>query len=662
MNDYKTLIDNMMREALVLDIETSASYKDGTPINIKKDFDAYVMNAEVKWIGFYSYKYQKYYNVELTADNRDTVKDFIKDHKVFVSFNGIEFDCPILYNNGLMGEYQNNIDLRVILGDDMFHGNKNLTAYMPYKLGSIFIDGRKYGKNSLNGMAHAFDLETKKGDIDYNIFFQDSYTKEERASITEYLQADVEVTKQLFELSVEFWRMVPEMDWLYESDVLNWSWLRTSIASLTYKAACKTKGVEATYGKKGDTEDMGGRAIAPPNEENWDAHYLDETSKYLHIFAEFNLFNEIVDPSEEEKKTLWHGNEMFKVKGYYNIMEQGVLELDVLEKLRKRFEIKRLLKNHNLQEKQVKLLQAQEYMIKIFLNSLYGAVRSSIFEQIHSPNAGYDCCYIGQQIHEIIENEFKAEGFEAVGGFTDSWFFKDLKEIKRTKEEVIVIAARVMDKIKKHMPFPAETHKIGYECFMNYVMFQADPKTGLFKKNNYCYITEGSSGKAVVKVVGFPIKKSNGTALGKKIYREYLESAIIDSNHAKFETEWIRGLVMSNLEMEQMIRTYDCKAAHEYKPQTTKEGLDVPSSNIYAQVSRGYTDSLGGEVSLIKNRKAGQIGNAIKKIKEGKKLTKADWFYGTLEECKAAGVTKEDLDLSKIYNELAPFVKGGILK
>jgi len=111
-----------------------------------------------------------------------------------------------------------------------------------------------------------------------------------------------------------------------------------------------------------------------------------------------------------------------------------------------------------------------------------------------------------------------------------------------------------------------------------------------------------------------------------------------------------------------MIRTYDCKAAHEYKPQTTKEGLDVPSSNIYAQVSRGYTDSLGGEVSLIKNRKAGQIGNAIKKIKEGKKLTKADWFYGTLEECKAAGVTKEDLDLSKIYNELAPFVKGGILK
>jgi len=56
------------------------------------------------------------------------------------------------------------------------------------------------------------------------------------------------------------------------------------------------------------------------------------------------------------------------------------------------------------------------YALKIFLNSLYGIVRSSIFEQVHTPNAGWDCCWLGQQIHKYTEQRMTDFGFETIYG------------------------------------------------------------------------------------------------------------------------------------------------------------------------------------------------------------------------------------------------------
>lgn len=658
MTDYNSVIQDLVKSCLIIDIETSAHDESGNPIDIRKQFDKYVQHAVVKWVGMYSYKYDNYIEVPV-AGNEELIRKFIDEHAAYVGFNNNQFDCPILYNNGLMGEYQNNIDVMEILGTNKFLGHKMRSNYMKIKLSPITIDGKTFGANSLNGMAHAFGLDVVKGDIDYRLFEQNDWSEEEKNEIKKYLRSDLVVTRKLFDRLVDFWRVIPEMGWLYEEDVINWSWLRSSIASLTYKSACKIKGVQPTYGNKGESEEMGGRAIEPKYEEVYGVHYIDEVSKYPHTFAEFDLFSE-VDVSgmtEEEKSQYWHGNEMFQVKGYYNITQQSALSKDVLEKLRKRFSIQAILKTStDMDETQKAYLEGQVYMIKIFLNALYGAVRSSIFEQIYSPNAGWDCCWIGQQIHEYVEKRLIDYGFECVGGFTDSWFVKDTQPEARSQEELMVIADSIMNELKPYMPYPSDTHKIGYECYMDYVMFHANEEDK-YKKNNYCYI---SSGK--VKVVGFPIKKSNATLLGRKMYKEVLEPKILADNRAKFDSEWLKEQVMNYLNISDMVISYDCKPSSEYKPRTDKDGNEIPSSNIYAQVSRAYTDGLGGVVGLIKNRKAGQIGNAVQRLAEGKKLGKTHWFYGTLQECIDAGVQKSDVDLNKIYNELAPFCVGGKLE
>jgi hypothetical protein len=658
---YEKEIRNMIKESLCFDIETSSHDEQGRPINIKKDFDLYVERAQVKWIGFYSFKYDKYYEIKAKG-NEQLIKNFFADHSNLIGFNSEEFDYPVCYNNGLIPDkFFNQIDVGKILGTNKFLGHKMRMNYM----------GVKSDGNSLKAMAKAFDLETQKGDIDYSIFFKEQWNAEEEDDIKKYLRADVEVTKQLFDKLVNFWKF-PFTNWLYEEDVLNWSWIKASIASLTYKAACKIKCATPTYGKPTDEKDtMGGRAISPPKEEEWDLDYLDEASKYPHTFAEFGLFNEanVEDWTEDEIKTavedgvLWHGDDLFECRGYYFINEQHALGLDVIKKLKTRFDIKARLKTElDMPEAERKQLTALQYAIKIFLNALYGCVRSPIFEQVHSINAGYDCCWIGQQIHEYVEKYFLARGYEARGGFTDSWFFKDMLDSKRTKEGVIETANECMKEIKKHMPFPADTHIIGYECHMDYVMFHYDSKEKRYKKNNYCYIT-GSGENRYVKIVGFPIKKSNATKLGKIIYKKHLEPMILEKNHAKFDSSLLVTIVDLEIKMEDMVVTYDCKPANSYKPRIDKKtGFEVPSSNIYAQVSRGYTDGLGGVVKLVKNRKVGQVGNALTRLAEGKPLGKAHWYYGTVEECSEAGVTIQDLDRSKIYNELAPFCKGGKLE
>ena len=57
----KQLINDMLKECCVLDIECSSfDILSGKPINIRTDFDNYVEQAQTKWIGIYSYKFNKY--------------------------------------------------------------------------------------------------------------------------------------------------------------------------------------------------------------------------------------------------------------------------------------------------------------------------------------------------------------------------------------------------------------------------------------------------------------------------------------------------------------------------------------------------------------------------------------------------------------------------
>lgn len=653
-------LQKLKEKVIVLDLETSSFYP-GTndAVNIRTNFEDYVKYAKVKWFGAYSYA-----TGEIIADvvqgNEQNIKSFIAKHDIIVGFNVEEFDVPILYNNNLMPTDKRFliVDNMVILGDRTFM-KKDGQSFK----GRGELMGLDFENNSLRAMASAMKLETQKGDIDYTVFYKDTWNQEEFEEISKYLESDVMATKQMFDKLWDFWFIFTEF--LPAKHVENLSWIRNSIASLTYKCACHALGVEDTYSDKREKakEEMGGRVIEPKYEEAKGVWYIDYASLYPHMFTMFNLF------AENKTGFGWNGNEMFKTKGYYNVTEHHPLAKYVAEKLQLRIAIKHYLKQEDKTdipevlmpffvgttiELGIEYLKNLAYALKILLNSLYGAVRSPIFEQIHKPNAGWDCCWLGQQVQMHTEKRLTEMGFETIAGDTDSLFVIPKIPEGHKKEYVVECLTKIVDEIKANVPFPVDTYSIEIENYLDYIMwpFSEQPvkddngenkkignrlvKERRAKKKNYVYIYR-EKGKSKIKIMGLPIIKNNATSLGPLILEEVLKPLMLERTTAKFSKEFMEATLARYLAkpecLEMLAVEYKVKAATAYK---------LPGQ-IQRQISEGYFNGQEGVISLIKNKKVGSAGKGQK--------------YATVDEVLKAGLTVDDLDLTKVKNELEAFVE-----
>ena len=523
----------------------------------------------------------------------------------------------------------------VILGKASFYTKKGF----PYKNRGTLMD-YDFDSNSLRNMAKVMCIEVQKGDIDYKIFQKDTWTHEETQEIIKYLNGDLLSTKGLFDKLWSYW--LPFTQFLPPYSVYDLTWIRGSIASMIYKSACHIIGEEPTYAERtGYTEEMGGNVILPRIEEDTDVFIIDFSSLYPHIMCMFNLFSEM--DSKYSGKYVWHGNDVFKVKGYYDSSRPSVLSKLVIDFLKKRMD----LKKNDPKNPMV-------YTLKIFLNGLYGVVRSAIFEKIHKPNAGWDTCWLGQQCQKLVEDELLAMGFETRAGDTDSLMVKATNPEQNNEIYLRECLTKIVNVIKQNAPFKVDTFDISIEKKVSYILFPYEfqavigpdgknvkvknrlVKERKAKKKNYLYIWE-DKGEKKIELKGLPIIKDNATKLGFYIYENVLKPLIIKRNNAKFTKEEIDKIVNNFLEKPDLLFMisieYKVKSLSSYKT----------GSPIHAQISKAYFGGGDGVIRLIKNNKVGKVG-------------KAKVFYCTLEEAQEAKLLAEDLDLTKVYNELEPFI------
>lgn len=595
------LAQELKNKSLILDIETWSDY------DIKSNFDMYVNTAKVRFVGMYSYITNKFYNIRVTDDSRDIIKRFIERHDTIITFNGDGFDIPILKNNYM---YPNknliSLDMNIILGNNKQRGHKLRGMLMGYK----------FKDNSLRTIAKTMNLDVQKGDIDYKIFQKQSYTPHELDEIFKYLKADVEVTKQMFEKTYDFW--LPFVNMISKDNIKKWSFLNVSIASLVYKTICNLAYLPEEYGEHGEKQDIGGRVIEPKVEEARNLWYFDITSLYPHLYVMFNLSGEVYIGG-------FSGNDMFKVNGCYNNTEQSRVTKVIYDILKERIRLKKEDPDNPM-----------VYALKIVINTIYGCSRSPVFKSLYTPNAGVDCCLLGQQVHRFMEEELKNKGYDVVAGDTDGLMCVNSKV---TKEEAKKHLEDIKNKILDNVPFKAETFNIDIETGdkIEYMMWVKNYKTNKYNKKNYIYIYK-KNGERKVKIMGLPIKKSNATKLGMLIYKKYLEQEILNKSSGKFEKDYLIQLIKQEVEKDisLMAIEYKCNEYNSYSP-AGKCGLN-------AQISLKYLSGKSGRIKLIKNKRVGQVGNKFK--------------YCTIKEAQENNLTYKDLDLTKIFNELEPFTRG----
>jgi DNA polymerase elongation subunit (family B) len=632
-------LEQVKKNVLVFDIETSSHYPDGREVNISSDFENYKKFAKIKWFGAYSYLHDKEYYFVANNNSAQEIMALLAEHNTLCGFNSEEFDFPILVNNGYIDVEKKylHIDLMQIMGTSTF---KNKSGYAFKNRGALM--DFKFKKNSLRCMAETMKLEYLKGEIDYKLFHKTTWTIEEEKEIIAYLRNDVMANKCIFEQLWSYW--LPFAELLDVKDIYNLSWIRSSIASLTYKAACRVINTEPTYAEKGsEAEEVGGNVFLPTVEEETGVWYVDFQSLYPHIFCQFNLPAEVNPDNISDKRKVWHGNEVFQVKGYYDITEQHPLSKYIASKLKERISLKEVDKNNPM-----------VYTLKILLNGLYGCFRSAIFEKIHTPNCGSDCCFLGQQIQQLAKEMLEQFGFIVIAGDTDSLMLFTKDPEKNKKEYVVDCLNQIVDIIKDSAPFPSETFKIGIENYLDYIMFpfSEEPVEGedgknlkengrliykrQAKKKNYLYIFTNSKGEKEVKLVGLPIKKDNSTLLAPKIYEEVLKPEIIKNNRAKFTVSYIQNIINDYLKKPDVLELL----SQEYK---VNSSATYKTNCIQKQISDAYFNGKEGVIRLIKNSRVGKCGKGT--------------LYATVEEASKAKLTKEDFDLDKVEQELSPFIE-----
>lgn len=666
-------LTHILNQSLVVDIETSSFYPNGKEISIQSDFDNYVKYAQVKWIGMYSFRENKSYTFHWKQDLTQAYQ-LLANHQVLIGFNIEDFDLPILVNNAYIKDPAQYliVDIMVILGNSSFLTKKGY----PYKNRGTLMD-YDFPSNSLRSMAEVMKVETQKGEIDYKIFQKYEWTEEEKKEIIKYLLGDIMSTKQMFDKLWSYW--LPFTQFLPPKSIYDLSWIRGSIASVVYKSACHLLGVEPTYSDKVESktkEKMGGNVIEPVQEESWGVWYLDYASLYPHIMTMFNLFAEVAEGTGG--KWIWHGNKLFQVRGYYDISHPHPLAKLVTDMLAKRLKLKKDDPKNPL-----------VYTYKIFLNGLYGVIRSPIFEQIHVTNGGWDTCWLGQQVQGILIQGMSTFGFSVIAGDTDSGFFI-AKEAKYNVEDYVRSCLKeIINHILENVPFKVSTFDVAIEHYIDYIKWpfdfqpvvddntrkilipilkrkevptgyeeKTDGKKKVLidcktkeivrigrswvekrkgKKKNYLYIWTDKKGIKNLEVKGLPVIKNNATALGYEIYENVLKKKILEQVHASFSRVEIESIIDGYLKqpnaMELISQEYRVKAANGYKK----------AGQIQGQISRAYFGGGDGVIRLIKNNIVGKVGKGKTK-------------YCTIAEAIENKLAVNNLELTKLWNELKPFL------
>lgn len=604
------------QKILIYDIETEVQGNRPDP-----DTDKF------KFFGCYSYVTKKYY---FLTDKKD-IEEVIDKHNYLVGFNTLKYDNQVLYNNGFSNlivcnekfgmykiKFKTNIDLYKIIKDraSIIKTSKGLLKDI---LMSYSLD---YITKQLN-LVNEDDGKIKN--FDYNILKKDSFTDQDLEYIYRYLQRDLEVTKKLYEWVEDYFE--PFKLFLSAEDIRKKAYINSTTASFAYKAICNALDISEEYSDVKSHTRYGGGYVSYPAGEYFSGNIycLDYSSLYPSIIHQCNIYS----PTTEDNQNAWHGDNIFKVEGYYKKDEQGKVE-----QLLKRWYEDRVIFKKNKDPK--------EHAIKIVLNTIYGILGNEAFKNLSNIKAAGDVTRLARQWIRLARQVFRDAGYTVIYTDTDSIFIQD---IFNNEEKVMKTKNIVIDKIKAHVPFPYKNFDMSIDARISDIWFfpsknkimdretdiemDSDDKIHKQKnllKKNYIYLTDDN--KIVVKDLG--VRKKSTSQIVRDIFWNELVPLIKQHKVVKFERKLLEELVDKyiSLDLYLVAKRYDVRNPEDYKLE----------SQLHCQISRMYGPGIH---FLIPNYKYG--------VGKGKK-------YCSIEDFQKLGLTVRDIDYTALWQELSLFM------
>jgi len=581
-DNERVLAHPYIHDCIVYDIET-----DGLDVD----------TANCKFFGAYSYKYQKYYIMH--QDEKEQIQKIMGEHRIHVGFNNKWFDGPILEN------HNNNIDLTYKIVFDCLAVLYDMERHRPNRESLIEFNGKTLAEQldnrKLKTIAEVLGFPVSKGDIDYRIFKQDSWTPGELNEIYKYLFLDVDITRRLFEFYLTYFDNFRE--YVDDDNIKKLNYIRSSAGSFSYSAFCHMAKLPFEFEddplkKLVKPENHGGFVLAPQVKyAEGTMVYFDFSSLYPFIYFQCNLFSH-----GSNGDTDWNGDNFFDVKGNYKTDKRGKVESLLRDIYYKRAAYK-------------KVKDPRQLALKIMMNSLYGISGSPIFKSLFDPLTPGDCTSIGRKHISYAKEVFEDHGIKVIYGDTDSCFIQ-LPE-GMSVADAQLIADQIVKDLQSHMPFPDEGFKFKVDEVFH--------KLWLFGKKNYA----GFDDHQQLTVKGLPIIKGDASLLGQLIFKQ-LKPLMLSRQDIKFDRHFIETIIDAEIHKDLTLvgRVYNVRKPGDYKS----------VSSLHCQIAQHFGEGLH---LLIPNKTLGAVGRSKK--------------YATVDECKS--LTVSDLILDKTWNELEPFIK-----
>ena len=564
-----------------------------------------IETAQLKFFGAYSYKHKEYYIYDYT--HPELIQHLIKDHKILVGFNNKAFDWPIIlrYFDIKDVKYKIHIDLFEVCAPKpkaLFGKNKLAQMYPNLRL-------KKFSLKEIMEYViktQKLKLELKKGDIDYEIFKSNTWTPEQLKEIEDYLRADIELTKALFEFFDTQYAPIGEL--LPEKNYMNYMHITASSASLAYQVICNLTGMDVEWEQGEDdlkNRFAGGHHIeARKSIVKGRIASVDIASAYPHSIIMGNLL------SPDKSDNSWKGNNYFKLQGTYNSEKQGKVET----------ELKKLMELRLKAKSEGDKVKANAY--KIVINSFYGAVSKPLFKNLYNINAAADCTSIVRTILKKLAKKLDLNGFIPLYGFTDSVMVL-IPEGSDT-DDLMEVVRSFVEEVKKQFPFATDTFKIELEKELKFIWFVT--------KN--CYLWIDSKDRLDYRATLLNMNRPKGV---KMLFDNYIDPKIRKELNINFTEDEL------NKEMKKLIKDdlslaaedYDIKPLDSYKSKTS----------IQYQICQMYGP---GRHRLIPNRKGIGVGK--------NKGINNPLGYCTIEDFIKHKLTINDIDMTKLMKDFKRFV------
>jgi DNA polymerase elongation subunit (family B) len=594
-DDIKKILDDA--KVLILDIETDS-------LDIK--------TASVKVVGVRTNKNDKVHCI--WAEDFDKLRKAIKKSDFVVTYNGNNFDVPVLTNDvNKLFKYESSIKGKHI---DLYDVIKKRESTF-----KVHFDNFK-----LDTVCEALGLDRKVDDFDYTLLQKEVLTATEKAEIERYLRQDINITYDLYMLIESLYD--PLTEFLPKDDIVKKKYITASMGAMTYKIICHLSGIEPIYNDSDDNDNSGykGGLVISPTQESASGRILcaDFTSAYPHAFMQANLYTKCKYCKKGECKYRFTGatypnGDVLELQGAY--CQKGGMG-DREKAIKKLFALRMKADCHiKNNDGDVAYFKKLKQALKIVINTIYGISGSPKFVQTYDIDTASDCTHICRFNLEYLHKRISSLKHIVLYGDTDSCYFISQYDENVVDKQLKVIA----NEIKSVMPQPQDTFNIELEDTMSYIRFFYDDR-GVSKKKQYIKLMANGD----VEAKGLAIIKRDSSFLARKIWNDKIvpdiqEKGKLDIKRTQIEL-WIDEMLTADMSVAKI--EFNVKPLSEYATDTSIQAI--------------LSKELGpGKHSMVKTTRT-DIGYG-KNVK-----------YVTLEQAKDMSI--KDIDLTRVWSDLKDLI------